>query len=68
MRLKKCVKIDDIFKLRACYFAANRGSPEIVRESEEATTEDGSDVSKYAAIAYDFSWRPEKILAEHKSK
>ena len=67
VRLAKYVKMDDVFKLRACYFAAKRDASVIIRESEETTTEDTSDVSNQANITDLFSWRPDKMLAEYKA-
>ena len=58
--------MDDFFKLRAYYFAENRDTSEIVRESEDITTEGTLDVHNQETISDHFSWKPEKMLTEHK--
>ena len=44
MRLAKYVKLDDVFKIRACYFAVKTDASMIIRIDEESTVGDMTNV------------------------
>jgi len=65
MRLSQFVPLEDIFKLRACFFAAQR-DPSALVGGDDDVVETQQLQSKTATADDFFSWKPDVLVDQHK--
>jgi len=62
LELSKFVELDDVYKLRACYFTAKKDPSVITRTREEISTRPVPEDEGNQAIDEYFSWRPKELM------